>query len=252
MRKIAFLLVGLVGALVVGCDGGTDPEPEPEKTGTIPEQLEALEVTFASSQPIQVTGELSVTGSDREFHLSVGAEELDLHSPGASPLANLNGLQGTVEVTEQGMGGQSIIISDETGVAYVGALGDGMSLNAVAEHFGSDFVRWGEQTGSETDGTFVWNYKPAIFATDTGDVELTPGEVETITVEGVDYRVVVSAAYTVGTNPDATELPGCGPEDMLGFELIRVVEPVVSAVIERLPDAVVAYVGCTAPGGDEL
>lgn len=251
MRNVALIVVGLVGALAMGCDGGKDPRPEPEQTGTIPEQLEALEVAFAAAQPIQVSGALTITGSDRDFHVSVGGEQLDLHSPGATPLGSLDGLDGTVQITEQGMGGQSIVISDEAGVVYIGALGDGMSLDAVAEHFGSGFARWGEETGSQTDGTFVWSYKPAIFATDAGDVELTPGQVETITVEGVDYRIVVSAAYTVGTNPDADELPGCGPEDMLGFELLRVDEPVVASVIERLPDEIVAYVGCTAPGGGD-
>ncbi len=245
-----------IGAVLAACS--TQPgEPEPEQTGTIPEQLEALEVTLGGDDGSlqSLSGVLQVTGADKEFTLQIGAGTeqvaIEVLSPGATPLGSLEGVEASVELTEMGMGGRSLIVSDDTGPLYVGVLGDGMALSAVESHFGADFVRWGDEVGSQTDGTFVWSYAPAVFATDDGDVELSPGEVASIKIDGLEYRVVVSASYEVGTNPDADELPGCSPESMLGFELLRVAEPVVAATITRLPEATVAYVGCTAPGGGD-
>jgi hypothetical protein len=175
----------------------------------------------------------------------------DLHTPGATPLDSLDGVEATIELSDMGMGGRSIVISDDDGPLYVGSLGDGPGLDAVREIFGEGFVTWGDEVGTQTDGTFVWTYAPAVFATDNGEVELQPGEVDSIVVDGVEWRVVVSASYEVSANPDADEMPGCSPESMLGFELLRVAEPIEVATIARLAEAPVAYVGCTAPGGEE-
>jgi hypothetical protein len=257
MRTRSFFFLAFLGvtALAAGCDG--DPNPEPEETGTIPEQLEAFQVTVEndSGSPVSSSGTLAITGSEREFQIvlddpAVGMA-LEIHTPGATPLTQLDGIDATVELSEMGMGGRSIVISDDDGPLYVGALGDSPGLNRVRELFGEGFVKWGAEVGTQTDGTFVWTYKPAVFATDDGDVELQPGEVDSIVVAGVEWRVVVSASYEVGTNPDADALPACSPESMLGFELLRVPEPAEITTIARLAEAPVAYVGCTAPGGEE-
>lgn len=251
-----------LACFAAGCDNGDatdgDSNPEPSTEGTIPEQLELLELSLTglAQQQSSVAGALTVSGSAREFTITVAGEdaaavELELHSPGASPLASLDGIDAAVRLTDEGMGGRSVIISDEAGIVYFGGVGDFGSTEAANEHFGSGFVTYGEKTGSQTDGMFVWTYAPAVFATDDGPVELLPGEVETIVVEGVKYRAVVSSSYEVGTNPDAEELPGCSPESMLGFELLRVDAAVDTSVVERLADHDVAYVGCTAPGGGE-
>lgn len=253
MRSYVSLALLVLGAplLGMGCDSS------PEETGTVPEQLEAFEIALDGDQgqPVSKTGTLAITGADRKFQLALGegAEglSLELHSPGATPLDALNGVDATVELTEQGMGGRSIVVSDDAGPVYVGALGDFPGLARVRELFGEGFVGWGEEVGTQTDGTFIWSYAPAVFATDDGEVALQPGEVATIVVDGVRWRVVVSASYQVDTDPDADALPGCSPESMLGFELLRIDEPVAATTIARLVDAPVAYVGCTAPGGEE-
>ncbi len=259
--RSSFFMAFLVGVSVfaVGCDKDPDPspEPEPEVTGTIPEQLESFQITLENEPgaPVSKFGTLGITGADRQFEIAVDDPDLGMafqvHSPGATPLTQLDGVDATVSLSEMGMGGRSIVISDDDGPLYVGSLGDGPGLAQVREIFGEGFVTWGEEVGSQTDGTFVWTYAPAVFATDTGDVELQPGEVDSIVVDGVEWRVVVSASYQVGTNPDAEELPACSPESMLGFELLRVVEPAEVATLGRLAEAPVAYVGCTAPGGEE-
>lgn len=248
----ALVLLAGLSALTFGCSNGN---PEPEVTGTIPEQLESLQVALTddNGQVQTAQGVLAVTGSDRQFQIAVAGGQnivFDLHTPGASPIAALDGVDATVAFTEQGMGGRSVIVSDADGPLYVGALGDGMSLNAVDEIFGEGFVRWGKEVGTQTDGTFVWTYAPAVFATDNGEVELQPGNVTSIVVDGVEWRAVVSASYEVSTNPDADALPACSPESMLGFELLRVAEPIAATSIARAADAEIAYVGCTAPGGE--
>lgn len=248
--SIALVLLAGLGLVASGCSS-TDPQV----TGTIPDQLESLQVALSddTGQLRSAQGVLTVTGSDRQFEIAVAGGQnvvFDLHTPGASPVAALDGVDATVEFTEEGMGGRSVIVSDAEGPLYVGVLGDGVSVNAVEEIFGKGFVRWGEEVGTQTDGTFVWTYAPAVFATDDGDVELQPGKVTSIVVDGVEWRAVVSASYEVSTNPDADALPACSPESMLGFELLRVAEPIAATSISRAADAEVAYVGCTAPGGE--
>lgn len=257
MRTRAASLLALLGlsALAAGCH--SDPEPEPEATGTIPEQLESFAVTIENDQGqlLSAAGLLTVAGEDRQFQIAVDdpavGMAIELHTPGATPLGSLDGVDATVELSEMGMGGRSIVISDADGPLYVGALGDTPGQAQVREIFGEGFVTWGEAVGSQTDGYFVWTYAPAVFATDDGPVELLPGEVDNILVDGAKWRVVVSASYEVSDNPSADEMPACSPESMLGFELLRVAEPIEVATITRLEEAPVAYVGCTAPGGEE-
>lgn len=255
--KTSVHLLAALATFVFACsessETDTNPTPDP---GVVPEQLEALDlaITSGDNQISSSAGVLAISGADRQFAVQVGTgPELvafDLHSPGASPLSSLDGLDATVQFTEQGMGGRSVVISDATGPVYFGIVGDSPSLAPISETFGADFVSWGERVGSEGDGTFVWTYAPAVFNTDTGPVELLPGEVDSIVVDGVEWRVVVTASYQVDVDPTASELPGCSPESLLGFELLRVADqPVTISKLTRLPDAVVSYVGCTAPGG---
>jgi hypothetical protein len=238
--------------LVVACGGSG-----PSQTGTIPDQLEALSVepNSGSGAVAKTSGTLTVTGADRDYVLTLAGSGTPLgikvHTPGASPLAKLAADSMTIETTEGGFGGPSLFVADGAGPMYVGVFGDGSGLADAEARLGKGFVRRGDEVASETDGTFVWSYRKAIFKTDSGDVSVDPGDVKTIVLNGTTWRAVVIASYETGTNPDATELPGCGPESMLGFELFRLATPpaVVEAPRRRLSSATVAFAGCTAPGG---
>lgn len=252
-HSFALVLASTALSFAVGC-GGDNTTEKPTTTGTIPEQLESIEVGVTTEPAAALVGALKVSGSAREYTLSVttstGPVDVTLHSPGATPLMALDGQDVSVSVTEQGMGGRSLLVSDEAGILYAGVFGDPSGLTAAEEQLGNDFVRWGDEVGTETDGTFVWSYRKAVFATDDGDVTVLPGDVATIKLDGDTFRAVVIASYEVGTDPDATELPGCSPESMLGFELLRVAEaPAPEARVVRPVGAQVAYAGCTAPGG---
>lgn len=255
MRKSPFALVFGVAALglVVGCGGGG-----PSVTGTVPEQLEALSVASqaGSGSGATLSGKLSVTGTDRDFTLSVDSAgtqtSLTVHSPAASPLAKLAGEAMEIETTEAGFAGPSLFVADATGPVYMGVFGDGAAIAAAEARLGKGFVRSGDEVASETDGIFVWSYRKAIFKTDDGDVSLSPGEVKNLHINGATWRAVVIASYEVDTNPDADALPACSPESLLGFELFRVSEALANETpIRRLDTLGPAYAGCTAPGGHE-
>ncbi|APR79247.1 Hypothetical protein A7982_04594 [Minicystis rosea] len=227
-------------------------------SGTVPEQLEALAVAppGGSHSPTTLSGKISVSGSERDFTLAVDASgqqsSITVHSPGASPLAKLAGDAMEIETTEGGFAGPSLFVADADGPAYMGVFGDGAAITAAESRLGKGFVRSGDEVASETDGIFVWSYRKAIFKTDDGDVAMSPGEVKMLHFNGATWRAVVIASYQVDTNPDADALPGCSPESLLGFELLRVAEAIADQTpIHRLDKVEPAYAGCTAPGGHE-
>lgn len=244
---IAFLFVAGLAALA-GCSDS------PSTTGTVPEQLESLSVELPKDDGAahKVSGTLAVTGADRAFQVSVAGSSplaFDLHSPGQSPLAQLDGKTATVELSSPGMGGRSVIVTDDSGLLYVAALGDIAGKTAIEKEMGANVVKYGTTVGTQTDGTFVWTYKKAIFTADEGEVTLAPGDVATLHFDGVPWRAVVTASYEVSTNPDADELPGCAPESMLSYELLRIGEPPASPEVQlkRFTGSATAFVGCTAP-----
>ena len=238
-------------SLLAGCVGSG-----PSVTGEVPEQLEALDVAAGSSHSASsLGGTLTVEGAERDYTLSVEAAgtktSIAVHTPGASPLAKLAGDAMEIETTDGGFGGPSLFVADSAGPRYMAVFGDGQAISAAEERLHNGFVRSGDEVASETDGTFVWSYRKAVFKTDDGDVALDPGQVKTLRFDGVSWRAVVIASYEVGTNPDATELPGCSPESLLGFELFRVSEPPAAETpLRRIAKATAAFAGCTPPGGE--
>ena len=257
MARLACFRSLTIGCLALsGMAGCADDEPT--QTGTIPEQLESLEVAAAvdSGGVMNAAGTLAIAGNDREYTLSVEAEgaapvSIAVHSPALTPLAALDGKAAQVELSAPAMGGRSLVVSDDAGALYVANAGDFAGIEVAEKALGADFATWGAEVGSETDGTFVWSYKKAVLATDAGPVEVLPGVVTTIDVDGAKWRVVIIASYTVEANPDADALPACSPEDMLAFEALRVEAAAAEQPVRRLAEAQVAFMGCTAPGGEE-
>ncbi|MFT3775113.1 MAG: hypothetical protein QM820_57940 [Minicystis sp.] len=246
----ALCAVGL--SFLAGCGGAG-----PSVTGTVPEQLEALDVKAGSSasSPQSLGGALTVAGAERDYTLSVDTgsakTSITVHTPGSSPLAKLAGEAMEIETTEGGFAGPSLFVSDASGPAYLAVFGDGLAISAAEERLGKGFVRSGDEVASETDGTFIWSYRKAVFKTDDGDVTLDPGQVKTLHLGGQTWRAVVIASYQVSTNPDASALPDCSPESLLGFELFRLSDPPATETpLRRLAKLTPAFAGCTPPGGE--
>ncbi|MFT3770285.1 MAG: hypothetical protein QM820_33070 [Minicystis sp.] len=221
-------------------------------TGTVPEQLEALGVQpgDGSTAILKLSGALSVTGTDRNFTIALDTgsakTSIAVHTPGASPLTKLDGAQVALETTLADVAGSSLFLADTSGPLYLAVFGDGPALAAAEERLGQGFVRRGDEVASKSDGTFIWSYRKAVFKTDDGDVTLSPGEVKTVRIGGVTWRAVVSASYQVSTDPDASELPGCSPESLLGFELLRLSEAPATeeAPLKRDQHMDAAFAGC--------
>lgn len=240
---LALVLAAPFALAIAACNGSTTPSDTPP-----PEQLEALAVTGeAQYEEITHQGNLIITGSERDFSVEIEehdfASKIGVHTPGKSDLSKLNGRAATVKLANAGLHEErSIIITDEAGPLYVADVGHGVDSDAM---FGKGFVTWGEAVATNSDDLYDWEYTPAVFKTDKGDVSVLPGDTETIEVSGASYRVAVIAAYRVTPHPDAA-LPCGGISDLLSYELLRVEEKPAPVKITRPTTAKLAHLGCMA------
>lgn len=181
-------------------------------------------------------GQATVSGSGRDQTLTVqGADEsleVAVHTPGSSDLRIFDGGEVQVDVS-----GSSLVVSDDDGVVYVGD--DGNRRWDLEDEFGVGFVDFGSTIRAVADGAQVTTYKNVRFQTDEGEVELAPGEIDTVTLGGVDYRVTVIAAYEVEELLPFVAMCG-GTPDTLSYEMLRVeqrAEPTIVRRPEGLPMA---------------
>lgn len=173
------------------------------------------------------TGDLSASGADRDYSLAVSDAtgvlmSAELHTPGGLDLSVLDGKAGSVSVYPDWTGATAelVAISDESGLAYVA--NRGRSGGDLDTWFGADFASYGEELGTDRDQNFNWTFHTVRFQTDDGAVELAPGEIDTITVGGAMWQVVVIAAYDRELRPNG-EQSDCGPpDDLISYEMIRV------------------------------
>jgi hypothetical protein len=224
------------------------------KSGSIPEQLEAVEIAPKGSDPgaIATSGGLKVAGNGRDFTLSIappGQQVLDLsvHSSTGCDLTSLDGLAVDAKVSSETLSGlRNVVLSDQAGVAYAA---QGVSTPDLAtspefvDAFGQGFATWGSTVGTDSDSQYDWTYTSARFTTDDGDIEILPGNVRTVKIAGATYRVGTIAAYRVERHPGAN-VPCGGISDLLSFEVLRVREAVEPAAMTRLANATMAHNGC--------
>ncbi len=238
-RSLPSVAVSVCLAALVGC-GGT------EESGTIPDQLEAFEIAGEQSyEAVERQGAVTVSGGERDFHLvlddAAGPVDLAVHTPGMTDLKSLDGR--TVTVTLEPMGlheERSVVVADEAGPLYVADVGHGVDADSL---FGAGFVRYGETVGTSSDESYDWEYAPAVFKSDDGDVSVQPGNVASVVLGGATYRVAVIAAYKVTPHPDAS-LPCGGISDLLSYEILRVETAPAAAKLQRLQSAELAHLGC--------
>jgi hypothetical protein len=240
--KLGFVASIALGSLsVAGCGGGS--------SGELLEQLEAIEVKTNAGPNDAIAGIAKISGNDRDFKLTIeaitGSIEVDVHSPGASPLASLADRDIDVRIID-GEGTSLLVLEAASPVYYAN---NGVHSGVADELFGKGFARWGASTGQESDGTFIVKHAPAVFATDDGDVELRPGSARTITVKGAKWRVAVVASYEVEADPTADEQPGCDTPSVLSYERLRIEAEAEPSTLKRSEGAEFARYGCLA-GGD--
>lgn len=226
--------------LLAACDPGATKAPE---------QLEAVDAVFPDEPDAGLyEGALAVEGGAQDFALTLsepGGEALSfqVHSPGAFDLAQLAGEGRAVHLLGGGLFDRhSVVVADEAGPLWVADLGD--RADAVSVVIGGRPVRAGAEVASERDQTWDWSYTTLVVQTDEGEIELLPGEVETVTIGGVVWRFVAVAAYQRTPLPDA-ELTDCPVmEDMVAYEMLRVATVEAPTFVERPEGLGPAELGC--------
>lgn len=202
-------------------------------TGEITEQLEAITVSGLEDN---LSGTFAATGQDRDYVLTDEQQSVvvDIHTPTAAVLTALDGRVLSFE-SEGGAPTRTWRASDPDPAWLVYRNG---STALVDEWFGAEFATLGEKVGHErpSDGGIARrDFHTAQFQTDDGPVELLPGDVDTLTIAGVSWRVGVVAAWfdnAAHTNSKC----GAGDQAMLSYELLRVDAPVEPDRMTRSPE----------------
>lgn len=215
----------------------------------VPPQMEALEVRGGdedgSESAVVARGRLAVIGADRDYELTVtGAETVHaftVHSPGASELTRLSGLDVEVEVDGFHLFElRDVVIRDEHGPLYLGIAGGEGHAPAIE---GAPLVAFGDVVARTREGRHRVAYHELRIDTDEGPVALLPGAVETVRVGGVPWRFAALSAWQADGEGGvrsrcATQLAS------LGYELLRMEAMDEPTWLERDPSRAIAREGC--------
>jgi hypothetical protein len=166
-------------------------------------------------------GEVAVNGSGADWTLAVDGVNVAVHSPAHSDLSGLDGLELVVSVAPEA-------VSNELSLAVTTMEGDlhyllePVTPGAMTEEtFGLGLVAPASALGEVSEGGWDLSLTSAWFRTDTGDVELLPGEPQEVSVYGVTYRATLIAAFTADLV--TSQVVSCsGASERLAFELVRV------------------------------
>lgn len=216
-----------------------------------PEQLETLDVAFSDGVSAgRREGELLVVGGPEDYAFVLTEEDgtelaFEVHSSGGFDLAHLSGPGRTLDLLGGAVPGhQSMVVSDESGPLWAADLGDRAA--AVALLLDGVPVLPGETVYTDQDETWIWSYTTQRLSTDDGEIELLPGELETVVVAGRLWRFAPVAAYERRLRSGA-ELPDCSHlRDMLAYEMFRVEVALEPALRERAEGEPPAELGCEA------
>ncbi len=193
-----------------------------------PEQLEAIQVDApideALDEQVPWEGLASIEGADKDWTLDLDGETFTTHSPTAMDLSTWDGQELTVSVTTTWSGHpDGLALYDSADLAYASVGSD--DNDDVIDRFGADFASWGEELGRTRGDSATYTYRAVQFQTDTGSIELAPGEVAEIVVDGVTWQVAPVASYDHEYHRWAM-VPACGGGGpMLSYEIMRVDAP---------------------------
>jgi hypothetical protein len=209
-------------AAAIGC-GKTEPDSAYESAN-----LEQAEIVFGEDfeeERYDLTGTISAEGSGRDWTISVGPKSLTLHSSGASDLAVIGSLpEGRASLARDAFTEElSLELLDAEGNLHY--LLEAVEPGALTfENFGSGFVAQANDLGVAHEGNFEVTFTSAWMRTDTGDVELLPGEPQEVTIDGAPWRAVLLAAFSTELKLDGAVLCD-GADSRLAFELLRLDAP---------------------------
>lgn len=209
--------------------------PQDPDFGTPPEALEGISVERPLGIAQSLRGTLGVTGSERDFVLSIADGEvthtIKVHSPAQSDLAALDGKDLTIGLGDSELSRPGLLIRDDAGVVYYAYSGHDVEGAAAAGvpvgNFGEPVAR---VTMSDEHSDIIREYTPVVFSTDEGDVSLLPGEVKSIRHGGKTFRAAVVASYSIRL--EGAEV-ACPPSSHVAYELLRVDAPLPTLKLVR-------------------
>lgn len=215
-------------------------------------QLEAAQIDTEvyvqdGSDAWEQAGRLSVTGAEQDWALSLAGEteswSFGVHSPATTVLSRFADTEVTLSLTTSWSGRPTgIAIADEADLAWAVWGADGN--DALTARFGDDLVRYGEELEAGRADGMKYSWRAVSFQTDEGRVELAPGEVDDLRIDGALWRVTVIAAYQEEPLP-GTAVPDCGGGgDLISFEIERVAEAAGSDSRSRPKGAEMAARSC--------
>lgn len=204
--------------------------------GEVPAQLEAIEV---SGDAVSGSARPSVTGADRDWTFADedGDGVVTVHTPSGADLGTLDGraLVFAYEGAEEIPDGATVTLTDPDPVWLAYRNG---STTVVDAWFGAGFADLGAEVAHERlpeQNVRRRTYRTAVFRTDDGPVELLPGDVDTLVLDGVSWRVGVVAAWDDQAQPTNAKCGG-GDARMLSYELLRIDAPIAPVTVDRALD----------------
>ncbi len=216
------LIVVAFAASLTAC-GSPDPEGGED---LMDQQLEApdQDLTDAngdSAWELQAEGVATVGGSDQDWQVDIqtddGIASVGIHSSTHMDLSELDGRTLGVDHDEDDDWDGRFVLSDTEGAVYVSVRA--WSGSALDEVLGEGTVGRGADLGAFTnDIGDLYTYYSISIATDEGTVELEPGEVADVVVNGVHWLAGAVAAYDL-----EREVPeACGATGVFSMELFRI------------------------------
>jgi hypothetical protein len=87
----------------------------------------------------------------------------------------------------------NLMVADPVGIAYVG----GTSDDWAEQVFGRRAVRLGARAAKDREDDWIWSFHTIRFAGDDGSVELLPGEVASVILDGQEFWAIAHTAVVI-------------------------------------------------------
>lgn len=245
MRTLPFALA------LAACSGGIEVSPYEASTLEAAVVQVGPEVDFEAGNRRDFVGTLQIEGADRDWLVTVetstGGRDIDLHTPSAADLSVLDGAADVRVTVERDPASEelSLAITDGSGgVLYIVEPAEPTAL--TRDMMGSGQIGRGDDLGQVQEGAWSLTLTSGLLRTDTGDVELLPGEPQAVTIDGATYRAVLLASFEAEMEGES---PNCsGARERLAYELLRTDDPALAKLVRPEGEALpTSTCGAAAP-----
>ncbi len=216
-------LAGGVLALV-GCGSSTEPTSAWEDQSLQPASVELEEEDLMANAPqLDILGTLRVDGAGRDLDLSMAPAagglpiHILVHTSTNPDLFNFNQDEVMASLREENQALTLAIRRPDGELLYL--LEPVLPSSLAEEILGSGIAAAASDLGPVNDPSWKVRLTSAFLRTDTGDVELFPGEPQEVAIDGLAYRAILISGYTMSeASPSCVDLV----RERLSIELVQV------------------------------